>query len=103
MYQFYKNALKCQIIDNHTGHENFLTGMLISDFYTHREKKNNLFWSIGVLEYWSNDFRIEVFFSTLQYSITPGLKFSRTFGKLTITFIFVIVLNDFNIFCVVLL
>jgi hypothetical protein len=39
----------------------------------------NKFQSIGVLEYWSNDERIDAFFSTLQQSITPRPRLSRTF------------------------
>jgi hypothetical protein len=32
------------------------------------------YWSTGVLEQWNNSKRIDVFFATLQYSITPVLQ-----------------------------
>jgi hypothetical protein len=43
-------------------------------------KKNNQYWSNGVMEYWSNDIKMTLsqkghkYFPTLQYSITPMLQ-----------------------------
>jgi hypothetical protein len=44
------------------------------------------YWSVGVMAK-----GLMPFLSTLQYSITPVLRPSRTFGNLKITFLLVIV------------
>ena len=51
-------------------------------------------WSVGVMEYWSNDERIDVFF--FQHSNTPSLQYSKAetfknFCNLKITFLLVII------------
>ncbi len=53
----------------------------------------------GVLECWSNGYRIDVlFFNTpiLHHSRTPGPKLSKTFGNLIIIFLIVIVPKKYN-------
>jgi len=55
--------------------------------------------NFGILEYWSSGVmakELMAFLSTLQYAITPVLRFSRTFGNLKITFLWVIVPNFFK-------
>ena len=61
------------------------------DLRIYNSKAGNPSWSLsfsinfGVLEYWSNDGRMDVFFSTLQYSITPLCQ-GRDFQELSETF-----------------